>query len=422
MIASQELFARLGTPGFLVVDLRGTAAFNGWKQTGEARGGHILGAASLPASWVRDTSGTDIERLLESKGIHQDKTIVLYGASGQDRSRIARLLADVGCRDVRTYDAGMAAWAADDALPMAHLANYEKLVPPQWLHDRVHGLQQSTYPGSGFLLCEVGSDQGSLYSQGHIPGAIYFDTNDIETEPLWNRVSDQDLEAALLGHGVTHDTTVVLYGRDTSATARVANILMVAGVDDVRLLDGGFDAWTSAGYDVEIGSPSPAAARSFGRHVPAHPEYLIGTEQARAMLADARAMLVSVRSWAEYTGETSGYEFVQPKGRIAGAAWAGAGLASQGMEGLRNVDGTMRSYPEIAAIWRDRNITPDKHIAFYCGTGWRASEAFFYAYLMGWERVSVYDGGWLEWSLDPSNPVESGEPTAPHMANALPSR
>jgi thiosulfate/3-mercaptopyruvate sulfurtransferase len=44
-------------------------------------------------------------------------------------------------------------------------------------------------------------------------------------------------------------------------------------------------------------------------------------------------------------------------------------------------------------------------IAFYCGTGWRASLAFFYAWLMGWEHISVYDGGWFEWSSDPANPV-----------------
>jgi Rhodanese-like domain len=46
---------------------------------------------------------------------------------------------------------------------------------------------------------------------------------------------------------------------------------------------------------------------------------------------------------------------------------------------------------------------------FYCGTGWRASEAWFCALLMGWQRISVYDGGWLEWAQDPSNPIEVGE-------------
>jgi 3-mercaptopyruvate sulfurtransferase SseA len=314
----------------------------------------------------------------------------------------------------------MAAWAADDALPLARLANYQKLVHPRWVYDLVQGLRPPTYPGRGFCLFEVGSEGRTVYSQGHITGAAYFDTNAIETEPLWNRVSDRELEEALLACGVTHDTTVVLYARDTSDAARVANIMMVAGLDDVRLLDGGLDAWTSAGYKVETGTILPSPASAFGRDIPAHPEYLIDTEQARAMLAGERAVLVSVQSWAEYTGETSGYDYVQPKGRIAGAAWAGAGLTSQGMEGLRNVDGTMRGYPEIAANWRDWGITPDKDISFYCGTGWRASEAFFYAHLMGWERISVYDGGWHEWSADPSNPVESGEPPRPNLGKPRP--
>src|SRR5437773_825026 len=54
---------------------------------------------------------------------------------------------------------------------------------------------------------------------------------------------------------------------------------------------------------------------------------------------------------------------------------------------------------------------PDKCVAFYCGTGWRASETWCYAYLMGWPRIAVYDGGWFEWSQDPiSNPIEVGVP------------
>ena len=81
------------------------------------------------------------------------------------------------------------------------------------------------------------------------------------------------------------------------------------------------------------------------------------------------------------------------------------------MQHYRNVDNTMRAYPEIAANWAEAGITPDKWVAFYCGTGWRASETWFYAYLMGWQRIAVYDGGWHEWSRDPvANPIEVGEP------------
>ena len=59
--------------------------------------------------------------------------------------------------------------------------------------------------------------------------------------------------------------------------------------------------------------------------------------------------------------------------------------------------------------WADADITPDKWVAFYCGTGWRAAETWFYAFLMGWQRIAVYDGGWFEWSADPANPIEVGE-------------
>jgi hypothetical protein len=59
----------------------------------------------------------------------------------------------------------------------------------------------------------------------------------------------------------------------------------------------------------------------------------------------------------------------------------------------------MKPPQDIAHFWRQAGIHPDRKTAFYCGTGWRASMAFFYAWLMGWENISVYDGGWYEWSM-----------------------
>ena len=83
------------------------------------------------------------------------------------------------------------------------------------------------------------------------------------------------------------------------------------------------------------------------------------------------------------------------------------GLVTAGVEA--EPDNTMRAYPEIAASWAEASITPEKWVAFYCGTGWRASETWLYALLMGWPRAAVYDGGWFEWSKDPErNPIEVG--------------
>ena len=288
-------------------------------------------------------------------------------------------------------------------------AKPSKLVSPAWIQAR---------PRGDFLLFEVGFGESDKYRASHIPGAVYLDTNALERPPLWNRIPDDELERVLLAYGITalgttHDKTVVLYARGSTAGARAAVILLYAGVRDVRLLDGGYPAWERcerAGFPCEMGENCPTPANRFGERFPARPEFFVSTEEVRGLLADAKSVVVSVRSWAEYIGETSGYDFILPKGRIAGAVWGHAGSDKDRMEHYRNPDGTARSLDEIAANWRKRGITPDQRVVFYCGTGWRASEAFFYAYAMGWEKISVYDGGWLEWSSDPANPIEVGVP------------
>ena len=79
------------------------------------------------------------------------------------------------------------------------------------------------------------------------------------------------------------------------------------------------------------------------------------------------------------------------------------------MENYRNLDHTMREYQEVVQTWKNAGITAEKRNAFYCGTGWRGSEAFFNAWLMGWDKAAVYDGGWFEWSNN-DLPFETGVP------------
>jgi len=409
-ISTLELSQRLIDPELVVVDVRPMAAYNGWTLQREVRGGHIRGAISFPISWTEGVASTDLLPLLNSKGITPEKTVVIYGYGEDESATMAKTLRELGFSDVCTYDSGLAQWAADDSLPMARLANYEKLVHPQWVDRLISGENPEKYPGRGFVVFEVSSGEYEKYRAGHIPGAVHFDTNAIEKKPTWNRVSDRELEDILCAHGITHEKTVVLYSKNRSAATRVASILMYAGARDVRLLDGGFEAWTAAGYDVETKTHEPLPVETFGPTIPAYPEYILDTDEVRALLAHDEAVLVSVQSWSEYVGETSGYTYMQRKGHIAGALWGHPGSEPQGMEHYRNVDDTMRSYREIESVWRDGGITSDRRVIFYCGTGWRASEAFFCAYLMGWPDISIYDGGWLEWSLDESRRIEVGIP------------
>ena len=283
-------------------------------------------------------------------------------------------------------------------------AHYDKLVQPGWL-----AAQQGNLPD--LLLVEVGDGAEAAYRQGHLQGAIYLDTNRIERPPTWNVIPDRELEAALCAHGITCNRQVILYGDDPIAVARIVLVLMYAGVNDVRWLAGGKAAWQAAGYALETGDRSPGPCPAFGLEVPAQPQNIAGLAQVRAALQDPGAVLVCVRSWEEYTGQVSGYDYIQARGRIPGSVWAG-----YPWPGIRLVQHagapqeTEHLCRALASAWKEKGLTPDKKIIFYCGTGWRASEAFFYAYLMGWQEISVYDGGWLEWSGDRGNPIQAGEP------------
>ena len=417
-IATQSLAEHLEHSTCVMVDVREMAAFNGWPLHGIARGGHIPGAVAFPLEWIAVVTEPALRRLFASKGITPDCTVVVYDVQRDRSAAMAYRLRTLGYSRVVTYDAGVAAWAADERLPMAQLAHYAALVHPAWLFQLLHGQYPATYAGHGFVLFEVGWNSTKTYDTGHIPGARYFALDAYEQAPLWTRVSDGALEERLRAEGVRYDTTVVLYGTDTTAAARAAVLLLYAGVADVRLLDGGLAAWRAAGYPTVTTVPRPAPVTDFGITLPGHPEYLLGTEEVKALTAERNAALVSIRSWAEYSGVTSGYSYIQPRGRIVGDVWGHAGSAPLCMDHYRNIDNTMRSYHDIAARWRAWSVTPDKRVAFYCGTGWRASEAFFYAYLMRWPTIAVYDGGWGAWVQDPANPVAVGNLQRPLRKDA----
>ena len=424
-----ELRARLEDPTLTIVDIRPLTAYNGWRVGDDVRGGHIPGAVAFPSAWLDSVDGPEIERQLTRKGIVAGQEIAVLGRDVDEASRFAGRLRSFGIEGARVYTEGFAAWAADPSLPVDKLARHDRLVHIEWLGQVLAGGRPEAAPTGRFVLFHVNFGVPEEYEEGHIPGALYLDTNWLENPVDWNRRTPNELDEAVRKLGITKDTTVVLYGRDTVgeanekwpgrragqiAATRALMILRYAGVDDVRLLDGGYDWWVGAGYPVETTLRQPSPIESFGVPIPLRPEVIVDIEEAKAILADPDgAALVSVRTWKEHIGRVSGYNYIGPAGRIAGDVWGNCGSDAYHMQHYRNVDNTMRAYPEIAANWKEAGITPEKWVAFYCGTGWRASETWFYAYLQGWERIAVYDGGWFEWSQDPiNNPIEIGDPDA----------
>ncbi len=421
-ISTSELEALLAQSNVQIVDVRPVEAFNGWSLQHEERGGHIKNARSLPAKWTKYIDWIEVVR---QKQILPEHKIIVYGYHQEETDIVASRFIASGYKNVFAYHHFKKEWATNPDLPMQKLERFQHLVSAEWVNSLIKGGEPQNYSNKKFVVVHAHYRNRDAYLSGHIPGAIDMDTLALEAPETWNRRSPEELRKALEDHGITANTTVVLYGKfmhpdnadefpgsaagDIGAI-RNAFIMMYAGVKDVRILNGGFQSWLDDGFETDYADEPKKPVDSFGAVIPALPELAVDTPEAKEMLKAGNAELVCVRSWPEYIGEVSGYNYIKAKGRIPGAVFADCGSDAYHMENYRNVDHTTREFHEIADIWIKNGITPDKHLAFYCGTGWRGSEAWFNAWLMGWPQVSVYDGGWFEWSNDPGNPYETGIP------------
>jgi len=421
-MSTGEVVSLLGDSSVQIIDVRPVDAYNGWKIAGEKRGGHIPGARSLPFKWFNYIDWIETVR---KKEILPENKIIIYAYLREDAENASKRFLSSGYSDINIYTGFLSEWTINNSLPLERLPRFQNLVHADWLNDLINVRNPDEYNNNKYILLHAHYRNRDAYLSGHIPGAIDIDTLALEAPETWNRRSPSELKTALESHGISFDTTVILYGKymhpdnndpfpgsaagDIGAL-RCALIMMYAGVKDVRVLNGGFQSWLDAGFETSYEDLKKQPVKEFGASIPVHPELIVDTPEAKNILKSEDAELVCVRSRAEYIGEVSGYNYIEAKGRIPGAVFADCGSDAYHMENYRNLDLTTREFNEIAYMWIKNGITPDKHLAFYCGTGWRGSEAWYNAWLMGWPRVSVYDGGWFEWSNDPLNPYETGIP------------
>ncbi len=285
-------------------------------------------------------------------------------------------------------------------------------VPASWAKEAIDGKKED-FKNPVIVEASWGTmDEAEDYKKGHIPGAIHQDTSSIEDEPYWNLRSPEEVEKALLAAGITKDTPVLIYSSDISAASRVAYAYLWAGVEDVKIIDGGYKAWTDMGYPTETEIRNPVAVIDFGAKVPVHPEYWMSVEDAKEKLesGDENFRLVSIRSYVEFDGETSGYSYIEKAGEPKGAVWGKAGSDPSHMEDYTHEDGTAITMDEMKDMWKDLQFSDKNEIAFYCGTGWRATIPFLIMYENGYDNMTLYDGGWFQWQMMPDYPVQVGDP------------
>lgn len=387
----------------------------------------ISPSGQYPYAWFFNSDKTtlgyaELKALLESRGITPDKEVTSNCTAGIRSGYVYFLLRLMGYQRASNYDASIWDWADNTSLPMEKAPNFATVVYPAW----VKGLIDYHAPGSTsaappeysydrnhkYLIFETqwGSfddmAQGwadASYLQGHIPGAIHSNSDTYENGfPRWFLLPDDELKAAVGSMGISADTTVVVYSDSNIFAARLWWVLHYAGVTDVRILNGGFAAWQGSGYPVETTINNPLATT--------YADTVLDTSRATTNYVethynDSATQLVDVRAGSEYVGLVSGYDYLVNRGRIPGAIWAYN--ADDAARDYSDSDGTLRSYTEVRAQWNELGISStlsarqfDKEVIFYCGSGYRSSLAYFYAYLLGYTNIRNYSDGWAGWSTN----------------------
>jgi thiosulfate/3-mercaptopyruvate sulfurtransferase len=241
--------------------------------------------------------------------------------------------------------------------------------------------------------------------KGLIPGAVHLDLwglSLVDTSPAPLRAFMWMIGHLFALRGVTPDRSVVVYDTDSGIRgARAFWLLEYLGHPNVRLLDGGIDAWVSAGLRLTTDAQAPVASKWHGWP---DPNCLATWQEVRAGLEQPSVCLLDTRSDDEYFGRT-----VRAKrgGAIPGAVH---------LEWTHNLaaDGRYKSAEELESMYRAVGVTGDREVITYCQGGYRAAHTYLALRILNFPRVRNYTGSWKEWGDREDLPIE--QPTVKAQA------
>jgi thiosulfate/3-mercaptopyruvate sulfurtransferase len=236
------------------------------------------------------------------------------------------------------------------------------------------------------------------YTAGHVPGAIHLDLWGLsltDTDPAPLKAFMWMIEHVLAVHGVTAATPVVVYDEQSGVrAARAFWFFEYFGHPSVRVLDGGFGAWSRESLPVtRAADPAPKSEWTGTRE-----ERTLATwREVLDAIPRKDAVIVDARTDGEYCGTT-----VRAKrgGAVPGAVH---------IEWTRNLtpQGDFKPAAELKKMYEDAGVTPDREVITYCQGGYRAAHSYLALRLLGYPRVRNYIGSWKEWGDREELPIRS---------------
>lgn len=248
----------------------------------------------------------------------------------------------------------------------------------------------------------AGRDARAEYLAGHIPGAVFFDIDEISDtgSPVPHMAPPPEKFASRVKRlGLGDGARIVIYDSTGIFSApRAWWLFRLMGHEDVRVLDGGLPKWIAEGRPLEDMPPMARERHFTVRH---HPGLVRSLAQVEAKLAAGDATVLDAR----------------PAGRFEGSApEPRPGLPSGHMPGARNLpwnsilapDGTLLEPEQLAAAYRAAGVDLSRRIVTSCGSGVSACVLALGLARLGLWDVPVYDGSWAEWAARPDAAIATG--------------
>jgi len=274
------------------------------------------------------------------------------------------------------------------------------IVSTEWLAAHLEAPDVRVVDASWYLP-QAGRDAKAEYRAAHIPGAIFFDIDDLSDEKseLPHMLAPAPKFASRMRKlGLGDGNLIVAYdGAGLYSAPRAWWMLRAMGHEDVVVLDGGFPKWKREGRGIDDLVPAP-----FSRHFTPRQNFMIMRDFRQMLEAqkNRNEQIVDARSASRFAGrETEPRPGVRP-GHIPGSV-------NVPYTELTLEDGTLKSPDALRKLFAARGLDLAKPFATTCGSGITAAIEMLALTAAGAEKIALYDGSWAEWGSSSDAAVET---------------